>query len=282
MSVPARERFIAEIQADPIDLGRASLWIAQEAYPDLDVEEYWAALDEMAAEVRERLPPERYPLRILKILNHYLFEDLGFRGNREDYYDPRNSFLNEVIDRRLGIPITLSLLYLELARRLDFPMAGVGMPGHFLVRPLFEGSEIWVDPFHKGEILFPEDCQERLTQIYGPGIRLQEQYLAPTSSRMILVRLLNNLKHIYLRRGELEPALAAVERILLLIPEDLGQLRDRGLLYYQLGHWPQAQQDLKYYLAQARQDGELNPANDHLIREILRRLGTDPDELPEL
>ncbi|MEN9231938.1 MAG: transglutaminase-like domain-containing protein [Thermostichus sp. DG02_5_bins_236] len=277
MSVAARERFTAEIQADPIDLGRTVLWIAQEAYPDLDVEEYWAALDEMAAELQERLPPERYPMRILKTLNHYLFEDLGFRGNREDYYDPRNSFLNEVIDRRLGIPITLSLLYLELARRVDFPMAGVSMPGHFLVRPLFEGSEILVDPFHEGEILFAEDCQERLTQIYGPGIRLQEQYLAPTSSRMILVRLLNNLKHIYLSRTELEPALAAVERILLLLPEDLGQLRDRGLLYYQLGDWQQAQQDLKHYLTQAPQYGETNRSDAHLIREILQRLESYSD-----
>jgi regulator of sirC expression with transglutaminase-like and TPR domain len=93
MSIPAaRQRFALEIQSEPIDLGRAALWIAQEAYPDLEVEEYVAALDEMAAEVQERLPPERYPLRVIKILNHYLFEDLGFRGNREDYYDPRNSF----------------------------------------------------------------------------------------------------------------------------------------------------------------------------------------------
>jgi len=278
MSVAAaRQRFTYEIQADPIDLGRAALWIAQEAYPNLEAEEYLAALDEMAAELQERLPPERYPMRILKTLNHYLFEDLGFRGNSEDYYDPRNSFLNEVIDRRTGIPITLSLLYLELARRVDFPMTGVGMPGHFLVRPLFAGAEIFVDPFHQGEILFLEDCQDRLEQIYGPGIPLQDHYLQPTPSRMILVRLLNNLKQIYLSCAELEPALGAVERILLLIPESLPQLRDRGLLYYQLGRWRQARQDLKHYLQQAPLQAATNRSDEHLIREILQRLETHPD-----
>ncbi len=277
MSWVARERFSAEIQAEPIDLGRAALWIAQEAYPDLDVEEYLAALDEMAAELQERLPRERYPLRILKALNQYLFEDLGFRGNHHNYYDPRNSFLNEVIDRRTGIPITLSIVYLELARRVDFPMAGVGMPGHFLVRPLFEGAEIFVDPFHQGEILFPEDCQERLAQIYGPGVPWQDHYLQPTPPRLILVRLLNNLKQIYLRRGDLEPALAAVERILLLIPEALVHLRDRGLLYYRLGRWQEARRDLRQYLAQAPYASEINPVDIHLIQEVLQRLERHPD-----
>jgi regulator of sirC expression with transglutaminase-like and TPR domain len=278
MSIPAaRQRFALEIQSEPIDLGRAALWIAQEAYPDLEVEEYVAALDEMAAEVQERLPPERYPLRVIKILNHYLFEDLGFRGNREDYYDPRNSFLNEVIDRRTGIPITLSLIYLELARRIDFPMAGVGMPGHFLIRPLFAGAEIFVDPFQQEEILFPEDCQELLSQIYGPGIPFQEHHLRPTPPRLILVRLLNNLKQIYLSRAELEPALAAAERILLLIPESLPHLRDRGLLYYQLGRWQQACQDLKRYLKQAPFHPEINRSDEHLIREIVERLESHPD-----
>jgi len=278
MSIPAaRQRFIQEIQSDSIDLGRAALWIAQEAYPDLDVEEYLAALDEMAAEVQERLPPERYPLRVIRILNHYLFEDLGFRGNSEDYYDPRNSFLNEVIDRRTGIPITLSLIYLELARRIDFPMAGVGMPGHFLVRPLFADAEIFVDPFHQGQILFPEDCQERLAQIYGLGIPLQDHHLRPTPPRLILVRLLNNLRQIYLSRAQLELALAAVERILLLIPESLLHLRDRGLLYYQLGRWQQARQDLRHYLKQAPFHPELSRPDERLIREILQRLEAHSD-----
>ncbi len=278
MSIPAaRQRFLQEIQADPIDLGRAALWIAQEAYPDLDVEEYLAALDEMAAEVQERLPPERYPLRVIQILNHYLFADLGFCGNSENYYDPRNSFLNEVIDRRTGIPITLSLLYLELAKRIDFPMAGVGMPGHFLVRPLIAGAEIFVDPFHQGEILFPEDCQELLSQIYGPGIPCPDHYLHPTPPRLILARLLNNLKQIYLIRAQPELALAAVERILLLIPESLPHLRERGLLYYQLGYRQQACRDLKRYLKQAPLHPEINRSEERLIREIVKRLESDPD-----
>jgi regulator of sirC expression with transglutaminase-like and TPR domain len=128
-----RKNFAQEIQQSDtqIDLGASALYIAQEEYPDLDTAAYLNALDVMAMEVEERLPVERYPLKIIQSLNQYFYDDLGYTGNTEDYYDPRNSFLNDVIDRRIGIPITLSVVYLEVARRLDFPMVGINMPGHF-------------------------------------------------------------------------------------------------------------------------------------------------------
>ena len=248
----ARQRFHQEIQQPDsnIDLAAAALYIAQEAYPDLDPQEYLNVLDVMAAAAKERLPAEPYPLKIIQALNRYLFDELKFSGNSLDYYNPRNSFLNEVIDRRIGIPITLSLMYLEIAKRLDFPMAGIGMPGHFLIRPLIEEMTVFVDPFNQGEILFEEDCQERLKQIFGASVQLQPEFLEPIQSKLFLVRILTNLKVIYLSREEVPQALAAIERILLLFPDNVRELRDRGLLYYHIGHLMAARQDLESYLKQ--------------------------------
>lgn len=174
----ARQYFYQEVTQpdEQIDLAKAALYIAQEEYPDLHPAEYINALDTMAAEVQTRLPTQQYPLRIVQSINQYLYDDLGFRGNTTDYYDPDNSFLNEVIDRRTGIPITLALVYLEVARRIDFPMVGVGMPGHFLIRPDVPQMEIFVDVFNRGEIMFPEDCQERIRQIYGQPVTLQPEF----------------------------------------------------------------------------------------------------------
>ncbi|MCA1993127.1 MAG: transglutaminase-like domain-containing protein, partial [Coleofasciculus sp. S288] len=210
-----RQNFYQEIsQPDAqIDLAKAALYIAQEEYPDLEIDAYLNALDVMAAEVEERLPVARYPLRVIQSLNQYFYNDLGYKGNTSNYYDPRNSFLNDVIDQRTGIPLSLSLVYLEVARRLDFPMVGVNMPGHFLIRPEFEEVGIFVDAFNLGEILFEQDCQERLAQIYGRPMQLQPSFTETVSSKQLLGRLLTNLKKIYLQRRDLIKALAAVERM---------------------------------------------------------------------
>jgi regulator of sirC expression with transglutaminase-like and TPR domain len=256
---------------EQIDLARAALYLAQEEYPELDVEEYLNALDTMAAEIQERLPKEQYPLRIIQGINQYLYDDLGFAGNTTDYYDPRNSFLNDVIDRRTGIPITLSLVYLEVAKRIDFPMVGINMPGHFLIRPNFQEMEVYVDAFHRGEILFPADCQERLTQIYGRPVELNPTFLETVSPRQFLARMLTNLKMIYLNQTQLSKALAASDRLLLLFPDSPMELRDRGLLYYHLDRWPEACQDLESYLASSP------TAEDAVvIRQLLTRMAQNP------
>lgn len=249
----ARQRFYQAIQLpdDQIDLAVAALYIAQEEYPDLEVEAYLNALDTMAAEVAERLPSVDYPLRIIQTINQYLYQDLGFQGNADQYYDPDNSYLNQVIDRRTGIPITLSLVYLEVAKRLDFPMVGIGMPGHFLIRPVVDEMQVFVDPFHGGEILFPEDCQNRLSEIFSSSVELRPEFLAPVTARQFLVRMLGNLKGIYLGQRDLPKALAAIDRILLLFPDAIAEQRDRGLLHYQLNQWSQARQDLETYLVEA-------------------------------
>jgi regulator of sirC expression with transglutaminase-like and TPR domain len=202
--------FQAEInQPDSqIDLAKAALYIAQIEYPDLDIDEYLNALDTMAQDVEELLPASRYPLRVVQSINRYLYEDLQFKGNESDYYNPCNSFLNDVIDRRTGIPITLSLVYLEIAKRIDFPMCGIGMPGHFIIRPDFPETEIFIDAFNRGEIMFVEDCRQKLMDIYQQHIpALPTEILQPVSKKHFLLRMLNNLQIIYLDRANFDRAL---------------------------------------------------------------------------
>jgi regulator of sirC expression with transglutaminase-like and TPR domain len=265
----ARQYFYREIQQpdESINLARTALYIAQEEYPDLEPEEYLNALDAMAIELGKRLPSSRYPLRMIQSINQYLYDELGFTGNQIDYYDPCNSFLNDVIERRTGIPITLALVYMELGKRIDFPMVGIGMPGHFLIRPDIADIEIFVDAFNGGEVMFPQDCQERLSQIYQQSVTLQPEFLAVVSKRQFLARMLTNLKYIYLNRQDLQKTLSAVERILLLFPGLNLELRDRGLLYYQLGYFTQAVQDLEIYLTKVPEAEDAN-----VIRQLLSRL----------
>lgn len=265
----SRQYFQQEIAQpdDQINLALSALYIAQEEYPDLDIFEYVNALDTIAAEIEERLPTQKYPLRIIQSINQYLYDDLGFRGNTVEYYDPRNSFLNEVIERRVGIPITLALVYLEIAKRIDFPMVGIGMPGHFLIRPAVAEMEIFVDAFNRGEVMFPDDCQERLMQVYGQPVTMQPEFLVAVTNRQFLVRILSNLKIIYLNGQQLEKALAAVERILLLFPDVPVEIRDRGLIYYQIGRWVSAASDFETYLAKVP-DAQDAP----VIRRLLNQL----------
>ena len=252
-STCGRHNFEQEIRKPEaqLDLARAVLYIAQEDCPALDPEVYVRRLDRMAAEVYAKLPAERYPLRVVRTINSYLFDRLKFRGNAENYYDPRNSFLHEVLTCRRGIPITLSLVYLEVARRLQFPMVGIGMPGHFLIRPDIEGVEFFVDAFNGGDILFIQDCQERLQKIFEQPVALTPEMLAPVSKRTFLTRLLGNLKYVYVNAQQLTAALGVVERLLLLEPDSVRERRDRGLLAYQIGRFESAARDLQFYLAQA-------------------------------
>ena len=246
----ARQQFEQAVKfSNPkIDVARAALYLAQEEYPDLDVEQYVTLLDDIAEDVKAQLPSEAYPLRIIKCINQHLYETVGFRGNQVDYYDPENSYFNRVLDRKMGIPITLSLVYLEIARRLDFPMVGINMPGHFLIRPAVDDMEVFVDPFNNGDVLFRQDCQEKLVQLYGDEMELRPEFFEVVSPRLFLARMLRNLKGIYLQQDEWEQALAAVDRILLLLPDELMEQRDRGLICYQIGDWIEARHDLDHYL----------------------------------
>jgi regulator of sirC expression with transglutaminase-like and TPR domain len=203
------DRFLAEINKldREIDLSKAALYIAQIEYPDLEIDRYLEILELMAQEVAQKLPETKYPLKVIQTINQYLYTDLKFYGNDRDYYNPSNSFLNDVIDRRTGIPITLALIYLEIAKRIHFPMVGIGMPGHFLIRPDFEDSEIFVDAFDRGEILFAEDCRQKLMNIYQQNIPvLPPEILQPITNRQFLLRMLNNLQSIYLNQPDFDRA----------------------------------------------------------------------------
>ncbi|MFN7946518.1 MAG: transglutaminase-like domain-containing protein [Blastocatellia bacterium] len=231
-----------------IEPGRAALLIAAEEYPSLDPDTYLAQLDQFAAEVRAVLPSQTDPLIILLTLNDHLFNQLGFHGNTENYYDARNSFLNDVIDRRTGIPITLSVIYLEVARRLGLPVYGVGLPGHFLVRYRDAERDVIIDPFHAGRVLSVERCQEMFEEMYGGTVKFQLSFLSEVTTKQMLTRMLHNLKGIYLRVPDYARALGVIERLLILQPESPVEIRDRGLASLALGRYTQAQADLESYL----------------------------------
>ncbi len=202
-----RDRLLVEINKSDrsLNLARAALYIAQTQYPQLDVDEQLQILDDMGKELATRLPQSRYPLRVIQTINEYLYDELGFAGNTDNYYDPRNSFLNDVLARRTGIPLTLALVYLELAWRIELPMVGIGMPGHFIIRPDFEGSEIFVDAFNQGEILFAEDCRQKLIQIYQQEMpTLPPLVFQPVMKQQFLLRMLNNLQTIYLSQEDVD------------------------------------------------------------------------------
>lgn len=260
---------------EEIDLARAALLLAKQKYPDLSVDSYVARLDRMAAAVRQRLDAEADPRHAIAELNRELFEAQGFRGNERDYYDPRNSYLNEVLDRKLGIPISLSILFMEVGRRLSLPVLGVGLPGHFLVKVLTTQGDILIDPYAAGAELTEEECQERLDRVYGGLVRLEKRMLQPVPKKQILVRILNNLKTIYLNRGEFDSALDVVQSILALEPSSMPDLRDRGLLYYRDNRFDDALSDLRKYLMLATnaEDREQIKQTIHGIESILAVIG---------
>ena len=262
----ARARFAALAAGEErdLDLARAALYVAAEEYSDLDVDAYVERLATMARDVAA-LPLETgAPLGRLLALNQYLFAEHGFIGNAYNYYDPRNSFLNEVLDRHTGIPITLSAIYLEIGWRLELPLAGVGMPSHFLVGYYADPEPRYVDVFGQGVLLTRDDCATRLRDTFGSGFVFRDEYLAPVSKRQILTRMLTNLKQVYGQREEWDRALAAAERTLLLNPDQPGELRDRGAIHLRRGALHAAQADLERYAQLAPQANDLPAVRDQL------------------
>ena len=236
---------------EQIDLSRAALAIAMQEYPDLNIEDCLSQFDGLGQTVERRLGEERNPYRTIAALNTVLFKEIGFEGNRAEYYDPKNSFLNDVIARKRGIPITLSVVYIEVARRVGLSLAGVGFPGHFLVKYQDGDVEIIIDVFNKGEILAREDLDKLLQQLYQGQVSYQSGFVTPLGKRDILRRMLNNLKLIYLRQGEALKALAVLDQLVILDPSAADELRDRGLLYIKLECYAQAMEDLESYLSLA-------------------------------
>lgn len=233
---------------EDINLAEAALLYAKEEYPDLDIEKYLRKINLIAEEINKNLSRGNDPNYLIGEINTYLFAVAGFRGNRGDYYDPKNSFLNDVLDRKKGIPIMLSVLYMEIANRLGLNLKGVGFPGHFIVKYSGPEGEILIDPFNEGRTLSHKDCQDILDRVYNGGVEFQRYMLEPSTKKQILVRMLNNLKNIYWSSKNYLKALSIVEFILLLTPDSVTEIRDRGMIYYQLECFSQALLDFEKYL----------------------------------
>jgi regulator of sirC expression with transglutaminase-like and TPR domain len=247
---PIRQRFAAEVQKSDADLNLAlaALLVAQEEYSQLPVDPYLGRLDLLAEETRDRLDGETAPLMVLQELLNTLYQRHDFRGNREAYYDPRNSFLNDVLDRGLGIPLTLGIVFLEVGWRLGLPLEGVNFPGHFLVRFHGDAMDLLVDPYDGGALRFQDQAQELLDRIYGGMVRVHDSFLKTARHHEMVARLLTNLKSVYMNVGDHHRALSAVERILLIRPIAAAEIRDRGVILAKLGRRDEALQQLEAYL----------------------------------
>jgi regulator of sirC expression with transglutaminase-like and TPR domain len=252
---------------EAVDLAAASLLIACEEYPGLDLERYIARLDAMGDELRSRVRSGSGPPDVIATLNRLLFEEQGFHGNASDYYNPRNSFLNDVLDRRTGIPITLSTVYMEVAGRAGFSLVGVGLPGHFIVKAAMDGREIFVDPFNRGAVLSAGECQKRVDRVFKGRVKVEGRMLAGCTRKEILARMLRNLKLIYARNRDLERALGVLELLLRVQPDSAEDLKDRGLVYAALDCYGLAARDLEEYLT--RVPGALEAAE---IRERIDQM----------
>jgi regulator of sirC expression with transglutaminase-like and TPR domain len=249
---PAATRFKALIDGpdEEIDLAEAALLIATTAYENLDVARYLSQIDQLASRLSAQLTESGSETERILALNRFLFQEQGFAPNVYDYYDPRNSFLNEVLERRVGIPISLSILYIEVGRRIGLPLKGVSFPGHFLVKCKVQDGTVVLDPYCSGASLSLNDLQERLREVKGGDVSraIVAGMLVAANKKEILARVLRNLKAIYLERAEDSLALSVMDWIIALAPADASEVRDRGLLYLKLECFRAALGDLERYL----------------------------------
>jgi len=266
------EKLLAQDDAR-IDLAHACLMIAQDAYPELALERYLGDIERMAMRLRNRLPQTYGAEERVAALNQFLFEELGYCGNTEEYYDPRNSYLNEVLDRRTGIPITLAVLYMVLGRRIGLPLEGVSFPGHFLVRLRLRAGMLVLDPFAGGMPLSEAELRERLARVIPaeatedvPVRELPlEQFLEPATNRQILARMLRNLKAIYRETDKPQHLLDVLNRMLVVTPDASAELRERGTLYHRLECYRAALKDLTDYVQREPDAPDLDEVRARLM-----------------
>lgn len=251
---------------DAIDLAEAALLIARTHYPHLDPAACYRRLEELASRVRSNLPASPDAADFISSLNIVLFVEEGFHGNDEDYYDPRNSFLNDVLERKLGIPITLCLLYAEVARRVGFPLLGVGLPGHFLLKHITsDGDEILIDCYEAGALVTEEDCQQRLESIYDGQLAMQQEFLASVTRRQWLARMLANLRGIYFDTRNFKKALAVLDLALAIHPHLADDVKQRAIVRYNLNLFSGALEDFEEYLRLVPEAGDA----DEIRRTLL-------------
>jgi regulator of sirC expression with transglutaminase-like and TPR domain len=247
-----------------IDLAEAALAIAATEYPALSPGPWIRMLDHLADRVEAG--PHRSILANIEAINNVLFKEEKFFGNSRDYDDPRNSYLNDVLERRMGIPITLSLIYTEIARRKGVPLVGVGFPGHFLVKHYGPPAEIIIDPFNRGRILATSDCASLLKDYFGSEAELKPEYFAAATKKQILARILNNLKGSYYKRSNYSKVLTMIELSLATREDVLTNVRDRGMVYFAMRRYSDAARELSAYQ-------KLAEAEDTEVQEVLQMVG---------
>ncbi len=275
---PTALQYFASLVADDgsLPLLEAAISVAQDVQPDLDTQAVLAEVDALAAALRRRIPADAAALQRLRLLNRYFFHVLGFAGNVNDYHDPANSYLPEVLARRRGIPITLAIVYMELATQAGLQAVGVSFPGHFLVKLHMPQGEVVIDPF-SGQSLSREELDERLAPfrrqrgLVGDDEAPLGLFLQPAPERDIVARLLRNLKEIHRQSGDLPHLLAVLERLVVLLPEDWRERRDRGLAQAELGRYDLACADIEAYLAHCPDEADA-PA----LRRRLKLWRTEP------
>ena len=259
---------------EALELARVALLVAAESDLEVDIDGELRQLEGWAEELRSRLAPDLNNLQKLARLRSFVFDDLGFRGDRRDYYSPSNSLLHEVMKRRRGIPLTLSILFMELGWRIGIPFEGVAFPGHFLVRLPGEPRDLLLDPYKRGMMVHEEDCRQMLLESTGGRLSYDPALTASVGKRDVIARLLHNLKGAYLRSGDDAKALAAVERLLVLSPDDAEEIRDRGLLLFRMQKYGAALDALDTYLHAAAGAADRETIEGHVrtLRQLLASL----------
>jgi regulator of sirC expression with transglutaminase-like and TPR domain len=271
-----RAQFAQQVEApeEKIDLVEAALLIARTAFPDLISSHCTDRLDQWADSLRMRIGNSSSAGDILTNLNRILFDEEGFRGDAGDYYDPQNSFLNRVLERKVGIPITLSLVYSEVGRRAGLPVHGIALPGHFIAGLLHASGTLYIDPYNRGEILTEKECREMIRARYGQAVAADTSWKTPAGKKMILKRMLRNLKAIYRQLGQDLQSFEMIQWILAVDPDASDELKERGLLYEAMGNSAFAVRDLERYLevAPTSDDKEMVTLKINLLRHSKRWL----------
>ncbi|MDC0035421.1 transglutaminase-like domain-containing protein [Chloroflexi bacterium] len=241
-------RIQSELNKTTSSLATLAMLVSTLEYPELDVSEELQSFDELKTVLSRRIPYDSTLLEQLNEISEYLFSELGFTGNVQNYYDHRNSFLNEVLNRRLGIPITLGILYLEVASKLGINVRGIGMPGHFLVGAYSESQTFYVDVFNNGTVITTSECKTMFDSHLSQTLNWDDGFLAPVDDRYVIARLLRNLKYIYLSEGRNRKAYVIMNILVELEPDNIFERKDRGMLGFRVGHHKQSIEDLKCFL----------------------------------
>ena len=263
------QKLVASESADTVggdfDLATGALLVASTDDPNVDIDGCRANLDRMAEAARRRTPSQAGPLEELNAITDLLFGVIGFSGNRNDYYDPNNSYLHQVLERRLGIPITLSLLCIEVGRRAGVPVLGIGMPGHFLIRHRDE-ENYFVDAFNGGVLMNRDECGAVLRQAAGDDARLEQHHLDPVTPREILARVLRNLKAIYWDREEFDRCITTIGALMAVLPDRPEEQRDRGVVHLKAGNHQQSADDFAAYIEAAPHADDIETVRNALSR----------------